>query len=103
MDRVRRDREPVGDAHDDADVTARRPANLLLGYAAVWIVLGLVPFDFTLRPAELAEKVRAGRITLIPFSNLHGVIDGVLTIAGDALVAAPIGALMATMLAEHEV
>ncbi len=72
--------------------------NVLLGYAAVWAVLGLMPLDFTLRPAELAEKYRAGRIALVPFGQVKGVMDLVITVAGDALRAAPIGALMALSL-----
>src|SRR6185295_3573198 len=31
-----------------------------------WLVLGLLPFDITIRPAELAQKFRAGRIHVTP-------------------------------------
>ena len=38
----------------------------LTAYAAVWVVLGLLPLDLTIRPAELAEKYRQGRVHVTP-------------------------------------
>lgn len=66
---------------------------LLTAYAAVWLMLGLLPFDVTIRPAEIAEKFRLGRIHLDP---LHGgVLAAAPVIVSTALLALPIGALAA--------
>jgi glycopeptide antibiotics resistance protein len=64
-----------------------RAFRLLGAYAALWILLGLLPFDFTLRPQEIAEKFREGRIVLEPFAGatLQDVI-------GTWLMAIPLGA-----------
>ncbi len=43
--------------------------NLLGAYMALWLLLGVLPLDFTIRPQELAEKFRAGRIVLQPFGG----------------------------------
>jgi len=64
---------------------------LLTAYAAVWLVLGLLPFDVTLRPAELAEKLRAGRVQLLPF---HSAATPNILVS-TALLTMPIGALAA--------
>jgi VanZ family protein len=70
--------------------TARR---VLTAYAAVWLVLGLLPFDVTIRAPELAQKYRQGRIHLTPFSGGRAVATQVLI--SSALLAVPIGAVAA--------
>ncbi len=62
-------------------------------YAAIWLLLGLLPFDVTIRPAELAEKFRMHRIRLVPLHD--GLLGGSEVIASTALLAIPIGALAA--------
>ena len=57
-------------------------------YVAVWIVLGLLPFDFTIRPQEIAEKLREGRIVLLPFGPGTTLRDA----GGTLLMAIPLGA-----------
>jgi glycopeptide antibiotics resistance protein len=66
---------------------ADRALRLLGGYLALWLVLGLLPFDYTLRPQELAQKFRDGRILLKPFNGSDTVADTI----GTVLMAVPIG------------
>lgn len=66
---------------------ADRLFRLLGAYAALWLVLGLLPFDYTVRPQELAQKFRAGRILLEPFNGRDTLADTV----GTFLMAVPIG------------
>ncbi len=66
---------------------------VLTGYAAIWLLLGLLPFDVTIRPAELAEKFRMHRIRIVPLHD--GLLGGSEVIASTALLAIPIGALAA--------
>jgi len=62
--------------------------SLLGGYVAVWLLLGVLPLDFTIRPQELAEKFRAGRIVLQPFGGPATLADNI----GILLMALPVGA-----------
>lgn len=70
-----------------SDLTRR----LLTVYAAVWLVLGLLPFDVTIRPAELAEKFRMDRIRVDPLRG--GPATAGPLIVSSALLSIPIGAL----------
>ena len=63
-----------------------RAFRLFGAYAALWILLGLVPFDYTLRPQEIAEKFRHGRIVLEPFAG--ATVEDVI---GTWLMAIPLG------------
>lgn len=63
---------------------------LLGAYTAVWVMLGVLPLDFTLRAPELAQKYRTGRIVLLPFSGAATLSD----YAGVLMMALPIGAFM---------
>jgi glycopeptide antibiotics resistance protein len=67
---------------------ADRLYRILGVYGALWLVLGLLPFDYTIRPQELAEKFRAGRILLQPFGPETTAADVVRTF----IMAVPIGA-----------
>jgi glycopeptide antibiotics resistance protein len=64
-----------------------RAFRLFGAYAALWILLGLVPFDYTMRPQEIAEKFRHGRIVLEPFGAGSTVED----VIGTWLMAIPLG------------
>src|SRR6185436_19055096 len=66
---------------------------VLTAYAAVWVVLGLLPLDITIRPAELAEKYRQGRVHVTPLYG--GGLTAMTAILGTGLLAVPIGALAA--------
>jgi glycopeptide antibiotics resistance protein len=66
--------------------------SLLLAYAVLIAVQQLLPLDLTIRPTELAQKYREGRIVLIPFAGaatLAAIQDG----AGSLLRAIPLGML----------
>ena len=65
----------------------------LTAYFAIWVVLGLVPFDVTIRPPELAEKYRLGRVHVMPLTG--GRVAAVQAMLGTGLLAVPIGALAA--------
>jgi glycopeptide antibiotics resistance protein len=71
-----------------ADSTHERLLRMLGAYVLLWVVLGLVPFDFTVRPQEIAEKFRAGRVVMRPFAD-H---PGVETILSVFLRSVPLGA-----------
>lgn len=60
---------------------------MLLTYAAGWTLWQWVPFDFTIRPAEIAGKYRAGLIGVAP------ALDGfaLAAVALAVLAAVPIG------------
>ena len=65
-----------------------RVYRILGAYVGVWAALGLLPFDFTVRLEELAEKFRAGRIVLTPFPADWTLRDA----GGTLLMAVPLGA-----------
>ncbi len=46
---------------------------ILVGYVAFIILYQLLPFDLTIRPAELYHKFKGGRITLLPFADRTGL------------------------------
>jgi len=71
-----------------ADSKHERLLRMLGAYVLLWVVLGLVPFDFTVRPQEIAEKFRAGRVVMRPFAD-H---PGVETILSVFLRSVPLGA-----------
>jgi glycopeptide antibiotics resistance protein len=73
-----------------AAAPADRALSLLGVYMAVWLLLGVLPFDFTIRPQELAEKFRAGRIVLEPLGPATSLQDTV----GSWLRAIPVGAFL---------
>jgi len=77
-----------------ADSKHERLLRMLGAYVLLWVVLGLVPFDFTVRPQEIAEKFRAGRVVMRPFAD-HPGIETVLSVF---LRSVPVGAF-ALMLA----
>jgi VanZ family protein len=69
------------------------PALMLLGaYMCVWVLWRLMPFDFTLRLPELAQKYRAGLMVVWPGAT--GPDDFAATLgrsAGQWLLALPLG------------
>ena len=71
-----------------ADSRHERLLRMLGAYVLLWGILALVPFDFTLRPQELAEKFRAGRVVLRPFADHRG-LESVLSVF---LRSVPVGA-----------
>jgi glycopeptide antibiotics resistance protein len=75
-----------------------RLARLLALYAAAWVVLGVLPFDFILRLEELGDKVREGGVVLDLLGHGHDLSARFLDAAGSALLAVPVGALAGLLL-----
>jgi VanZ family protein len=69
------------DAHD-------RLLPLLGAFTCLWAIVGLMPFDFTVRLEELAQKARAGGIVLRPFSDATSLRNS----GAMLLLAIPVGA-----------
>jgi glycopeptide antibiotics resistance protein len=66
----------------------------LIVYTVAIAVLQVLPLDVTIRPAELLEKYRAGRIRVMPFASALPFDAGsALDVAGDMLRALPFGLL----------
>lgn len=61
----------------------------LLIYVTGWTLWQWVPFDFTIRPAEIAGKYRAGMVAVSPPHELPSLMLATVVLA--ALAGAPIG------------
>jgi glycopeptide antibiotics resistance protein len=70
---------------------AERLAKALVGYAAAWIFINLAPFDITLQLDELAQRVRAGLITIVPFGSGQPTSRLVWDAAAAMMSAVPLG------------
>jgi len=68
-----------------------RVFRVLAAYTVLWLLMGVVPFDYTLRPQEIAEKFRAGRIVLQPFGPRTSLADVLSTL----LMVIPVGVFCA--------
>jgi glycopeptide antibiotics resistance protein len=71
-----------------------RLARALAAYAAAWVFVNLAPFDITVDVGDLADRVRAGLITVVPLGGTDRpaarlVWDAVAT----SISAAPLGLL----------
>lgn len=51
-------------------------ARLLPGYAAVVLIVHLMPFDVVVHPGEIANKFQKGQVWLIPFHYRHSDLSG---------------------------
>ena len=75
-----------------ARTAEERALRALSLYAGLWLILGVLPLDFTLRPAEVVDKLRSGRVIvspLPPLSSLTAATDSIATL----LWAVPLGGL----------
>ncbi len=64
-------------------------------YLLFILVLATAPFDFTIRPAELAQKWREGRVVLVPFAAFGDhAIEKLVKSVWNVLVFLPLGVLM---------
>jgi len=68
-----------------------RVFRLLAAYTVAWLLMGVVPFDYTVRPQEIAEKFREGRVVLQPFGPGTSIADMLTT----WLMAMPVGVFCA--------
>lgn len=68
----------------------------LIIYAAGFFIFSLLPFDVTIRPAEIHEKWKLGRVVLVPFSHLRpGILENLYEFGVEVLLFLPIGMLAA--------
>jgi glycopeptide antibiotics resistance protein len=81
-----------------ADSWHERLLRMLAAYVLLWVILGLVPFDFTLRPQEIAEKFRAGRVVVRPFAD-HPGLETILSVL---LRSVPLGAFALVLAVARE-
>ena len=70
-------------------VQDRKALKIIGGYAAVYALYQLLPFDITVRPAEVVLKIRAGHVALIPFADAAGL--SLFALLLQAAVMLPIG------------
>ena len=64
-------------------------------YAAGLLVYSLLPLDLTIRPGDLWDKYKEGRIILVPFSRWEGNVASLYGALSDAAIYLPIGILTA--------
>jgi hypothetical protein len=70
-------------------VQGRRAVKILAGYAVGLVLYKLLPMDILFRPEEIYRKFKNGRISLVPFADLHGV--DVYAILSTVAMTIPIG------------
>ncbi len=75
---------------------------LLEAYVIGFFIYSVLPLDLTITPVELLQKLRAGRINLIPFADFGYDPQSVYKRLRDILLAIPIGILAATWLTKPE-
>jgi peptidoglycan/LPS O-acetylase OafA/YrhL len=72
---------------------------LLAAYLAGLVLYSVVPLDITIRPGELYEKLKAGRVLVVPFTRHYGsTVEAVFHLGASTLLAVPVGALAALWL-----
>ena len=81
-------------------VKAARPKQqidwLLEAYLVGFVLYAVMPLDLTLSSGELAGKLRAGRVVLVPFADLEMTLVGFYGLVRDIVVFIPVGVLIAT-------
>jgi VanZ family protein len=79
-------REAVAAAPED------RLERILTAYAAGWVLVSLAPFDITVDLGDLADRVRSGKIALVPFAG-PGVFSArwLWDVTAELLSAIPLG------------
>lgn len=79
---------------------ARRPNEkldwLLEAYLLGLIVYSVLPLDLTIRPAELVDKYRDGKIALLPFAHWRCDLPTLYGLFRDVIAFVPVGMLAAT-------
>lgn len=67
---------------------------LLAAYLVGRILYSIVPLDVTIRPGELYEKLKEGRVLVVPFArHFDSAAEAVLHLGSSVLLAVPLGAL----------
>jgi glycopeptide antibiotics resistance protein len=80
-------------------LSATRPREhverMLEAYLVIVGTYMLMPLDLTLRPAEIFEKWKTGKINLIPLADIAAEPRGAIELLGDTLLLVPLGMLVA--------
>ncbi|HJT34016.1 MAG TPA: VanZ family protein [Pirellulales bacterium] len=69
---------------------------LLQAYVIGFVNYSLLPFDLTLRPAEIFHKYREAKINFVPFAHIRLDAMGWYALVSDVLLYVPIGLATAT-------
>ncbi len=80
-----------------SDRSSGRFDRFLHVYLLGFVIYSLLPFDLTIRPAEVWQKYREGKICLVPFAHVRLDAMGWYDLASDVLLYIPIGAAAATL------
>lgn len=83
------------------DPASGRSERLLQAYLAGFVIYSLLPFDLTLRPAEVLQKYRDGKINFVPFAHVRLDAMGWYDLASDVLLYVPVGVAAAILLTSH--
>jgi len=70
-------------------------AKVLAGYLVLVILYQLLPFDLTIRPAELYHKLKGQKTTLVPFTDVAGL--SAHTLVSEATLLIPVGFFLGVM------
>ena len=77
---------------------ARRPRDrfvkLLELYAVGVLIYSVLPLDLTISSGDFMDKLRAGRLVLVPFSDVRLGAEGIYGLARDVVVFVPMGMLL---------
>lgn len=74
---------------------------LLQAYLVGFVVYSLLPFDLTLRPTEILQKYREGKINFVPFAHVRTDVMGWYDLISDVLLYVPVGMAAATLLTKR--
>ncbi len=72
--------------------TDRQAVKILIGYTVFLILYQTFPFDLTISPTELYHKLKASRVTILPFCDPGGV--AAYAVLSKTIVMVPLGFLL---------
>ena len=83
-----------------ADFETRNPSTLVQRLLWVYLIgllfFSFLPFDLSIRPGDLVDKYHAGRIVLVPFSEVEANIATIVNVIVGAGLFVPVGAWAVT-------
>lgn len=82
----------------DEDKTAVR---ILSGYLVFLVLYQLLPFDVTIRPAELYHRLKGGRVSILPFGDIE--MFSLYAVVSKIATAVPVGFLFCMANRKHSV
>lgn len=88
--------------NQDAKIARQKRYQLLKFYVLGFFLYYFYPFDLTIRPGEIWDKYKQGRIVLIPFSDLISKTDGLAEFIFDAFSYVPVAIFLLIFLERRE-